>query len=232
MLKKSLLAATCLVTVTSMAAAASIKPDSSTMPRLQLAAAPTAAKMSSQTPDLVRASEFIGETVRNGKGEKIGSVDDLILNRGNKVLYAVISVGGFLGIGDKLVAVPFQDLKFGARDVKGVVIYDTTKEQLKAQAAFVYADSSSEKSHDRYLRSAERQVDQWQDRVSKGMEDAKSNAKEMKKGASERVDTAWKKVQEQWTALKNASGDAWQGAKEKFDNSMADLQKAWDDATS
>ena len=64
------------------------------------------------------------------------------------------------------------------------------------------------------------------------MEDAKSNAKEMKKGASERVDTAWKKVQEQWTALKNASGDAWQGAKEKFDNSMADLQKAWDDATS
>ena len=94
----------------------------------------------SQTPDLVRASEFIGETVRNGKGEKIGSVDDLILNRGNKVLYAVISVGGFLGIGDKLVAVPFQDLKFGARDVKGVVIYDTTKEQLKAQPAFAYAE--------------------------------------------------------------------------------------------
>ena len=232
MLKKSLLAATCLVTMTSMVSAASMTPGSHAVPGQQLAAADAATKVTRQSPDMIRASEFIGETVRNGKGDEIGSVDDLILNRGNKVLYAVISVGGFLGIGDKLVAVPFQDLKFGAKDVKGVVIYDTSKAQLKAQPAFTYADASSETSREHYMRSAERKVDRWQDRIGKGMENAKSNAKEMKKDASNRVDAAWKNVQEQWTALKNASGDAWQGAKKKFNDAMADLQKAWDDATS
>jgi len=232
MLKKSLLAATCLVTLASMASAASIEPGSSVMAGQQLAATATTAKVTSLTQDMIRASEYIGETVRNGKGEKVGSVDDLILNRGDKVLYAVISVGGFLGVGDKLVAVPFQELKFGTRDVAGVVIYDTTKEQLKAQPAFTYADAGSEVSRESYLRSAGRQVDRWQDRIDKGMENAKGNAKEMKKGASERIDSAWKKVQAQWTVLKNASGDAWQGAKKKFDNAVADLEKAWDDATS
>jgi hypothetical protein len=135
-------------------------------------------------------------------------------------------------VGDKLVAVPFQQLKFGAKDVSGVVIFDTTKEKLKAQPAFTYAAADSDASRESYLRSAGHQVDRWQDRMDKGMDSAKSNAKEMKKGASERIDSAWKKVQEQWTALKNSSGDAWQGAKKKFDSAMADLQKAWDDATS
>jgi sporulation protein YlmC with PRC-barrel domain len=232
MLKKSLLAATCLVTMTSMASAASIKSESTVAGSQQLAAAEMGARHASQGAAMLRASEFIGETVRNGKGEKVGSVDDLILNRGDKVLYAVISVGGFLGIGDKLVAVPFDELKLGSKDVSGAIVYDTTKEQLKTQPAFTYADAGGEASRESYLRSAERQVDRWQGRIDKGVKDAKSNAQEMKKGASERIDSAWKKVQAQWVELKNSSADAWGSAKKKFDNAMGDLEKAWDDATS
>ncbi|MGH6621356.1 MAG: PRC-barrel domain-containing protein, partial [Alphaproteobacteria bacterium] len=84
-LKNSLLAATCLVTMAGvtmagMASAASVQPDTAAVIPLQIAA-----KQASETADMIRASEFIGETVRNGKGEKIGSVDDLILNRADRV---------------------------------------------------------------------------------------------------------------------------------------------------
>lgn len=226
-LKKSLLASTCLFTMMAgMAWAASVQPDTADVTPPQVAA-----KQASETPDTLRASKFIGETVRNGKGEKIGSVDDLILNRGDRVLYAVISVGGFLGVGDRLVAVPFEELEFGAKEVDGVVIYDTTKERLEAEPAFTYAKASEGTSRERFMQSAERRVDLWQDRVGKGMDSAKSNAREMKEGASQRVDSAWKEVQAEWQKLKGASADAWQSAKQKFDNAMTDLEQAWDDAT-
>lgn len=227
-LKKSLLASTCLFTMMAgMAWAASVRPDTADVTPLQVAA-----KQASEMPDMLRASKFIGETVRNGKGEKIGSVDDLIVNRGDRILYAVISVGGFLGVGDRLVAVPFDELEFGAKEVDGVVIYDTTKERLEAEPAFTYAKANEGTSRERFMQSAERRVDLWQDRVGKGLDSAKSNAREMKEGASERVDGAWKNVQAEWQKLKGASADAWQSAKQKFDNAMTDLERAWDDAKS
>jgi sporulation protein YlmC with PRC-barrel domain len=191
-----------------------------------------AAKQASENDDMLRASKFIGETVRNGKGEKIGSVDDLILNRGDKVLYAVLSIGGFLGMGDRLVAVPFEELKFGTKDVEGVVIYDATKEQLQAQPAFTYASEGDGMSQERFVKSAERRVDLWQDRIDHGMKDAKQSATKMKEGASARVDSAWAKVKAEWANLKDASAETWQSAKKKFDAAMTDLEKAWDDATS
>ncbi len=231
MLKKSLLAATCLAAMAGTVSAASIEPIPSTVgPQLAANEAPgTAARESAEA---VRASEFIGQTVRNGKGEKVGTVDDLILNRSDKVLYAVVSVGGILGVGDKLVAVPFEELKFGAKDVSGVVVYDVTKEQLKTLPAFTYAAASNGESREQYMRSAETSMDRWKDRISKGASDAKDNAKEMKAGASERIDSAWTKVQDQWTVLKSASAEAWQSAKKKFDSAMSDLEKAWSEATS
>ena len=227
MFRNSLLAATCLMTMVGVASAASTKPEPTALVPKQ-----AAAQQMSESDDMLRASKFIGETVRNGKGEEIGTVDDLILDRGDKVMHAVVSVGGFLGIGDKLVVVPFEKLKFGAKDVEGVVIYDVTKEQLKAQPSFAYAKEDESLSREQFMKSAERRVELWQDRIDKGMKDAKDNAKEMKKGASERVDSAWQKVKTEWAKLKDASSDAWKDAKTKFDAAISDLQQAWDDATS
>src|SRR5262245_18690741 len=47
-----------------------------------------------------RASKIIGATITNDVDEKIGTVDDLIVNHADRVPYAIISVGGFLGVGD------------------------------------------------------------------------------------------------------------------------------------
>ena len=58
-----------------------------------------------------RASKLVGATVYNENGQSVGSVDDLLIGQDHKIDQAVVSVGGFLGIGSKLVAVPFDQLK-------------------------------------------------------------------------------------------------------------------------
>jgi len=243
MFRKALLAATCIVTVTGFASAASVAAEWPAHGTLQLAAnsgekagmaksTGATIKSTHQVDGMVRASEFIGEDVTNGKGETVGTVDDLIVSQGDRVFYAVLSVGGFLGVGDKLVAVPFEELKIGAKDVEGLVMYDTTKEKLKSQPEFHYAIAKDETSREQFMKSAEQEVDRWKSRIDKNMNEAKKNAKEMKEGASERLDSAWAKVWAEWKELKNASADAWDDAKMKFDRAMTDLERAWDDATS
>ena len=57
------------------------------------------------------ASTIIGKSAVNSQDEAIGDVNDLVTDRSGKILAALIGVGGFLGIGEKDVAVRFEDLK-------------------------------------------------------------------------------------------------------------------------
>jgi hypothetical protein len=84
-----------------------------------------------------RASRIIGSTVYNERNESIGSVDDIILASGNSSPMAVVSVGGFLGIGAKLVAVPMSDLRWSAADNRWTIT-GATKESLTALPSFSY----------------------------------------------------------------------------------------------
>ena len=61
--------------------------------------------------DARRASRVIGAAVYNESNESIGEVDDIVLPGNGAPPVAVVSVGGFLGIGAKLVAVPYERLK-------------------------------------------------------------------------------------------------------------------------
>jgi sporulation protein YlmC with PRC-barrel domain len=85
-----------------------------------------------------RASKLIGASVVNDKSEKIGSVDDLIVTPGDRVLFAVISVGGFLGINGRLVAVPYSSLTVDEKGGK-VTLPGATKDALTKLPAFHYA---------------------------------------------------------------------------------------------
>jgi sporulation protein YlmC with PRC-barrel domain len=62
------------------------------------------------------ASKLIGTTVVSTNNESIGDVNDVILDRNGQVMAVVVGVGGFLGIGEKDVAVPFASLEFASRD--------------------------------------------------------------------------------------------------------------------
>jgi sporulation protein YlmC with PRC-barrel domain len=59
----------------------------------------------------LRTSKVVGATVYNDQDQSIGKIDDILVSRDDKTSTAVISVGGFLGVGSKLVAVPYDQLK-------------------------------------------------------------------------------------------------------------------------
>lgn len=82
-----------------------------------------------------RTSKLVGSTVVNEANETVGTIDDLIVTPTEKVPFAVLSVGGFLGMGSKYVVVPFSSLQ--VKDKK-IVLAGATKDSLKALPEFKY----------------------------------------------------------------------------------------------
>jgi sporulation protein YlmC with PRC-barrel domain len=84
------------------------------------------------------ASSLIGSSVYNSADENLGDVNDFILNEDGSIHAVVIGVGGFLGIGEKSVAVAFSNLK-KTTDANGAdkFVLDVSKEELDSAPAFV-----------------------------------------------------------------------------------------------
>jgi glucose/arabinose dehydrogenase len=104
------------------------------------AATPSGADMflTEQAPDDHLASALIGASVKNGADEDLGAINDIVLSDAGEVDAIVIGVGGFLGIGEKNVAVSFDAIdKSTDADGNVVLKLETTKEQLEAAPAFV-----------------------------------------------------------------------------------------------
>jgi len=85
-----------------------------------------------------RASKFIGASVYNDKNEKVGRIGDLIIKPDGTLSYAIVDVGGFLGIGQHQVAIPVG--QFAAVKPK-IVLPGATKDALKALPEFNYSKS-------------------------------------------------------------------------------------------
>jgi sporulation protein YlmC with PRC-barrel domain len=83
-----------------------------------------------------RSTHIVGSPVVNEHNEKIGMVDDLIIEPSEKVPFAILSVGGFLGVGERLVVVPFDSLKI-SQDM--IELPGATRDELKAMPEFSYA---------------------------------------------------------------------------------------------
>ena len=82
-----------------------------------------------------RASKIIGSSVVNDNGDRIGTIDDIVTGQDRKSSFAVLSVGGFLGVGSKLVVLPFDGLK--VMDGK-ITLPGATKDALKDLPSFHY----------------------------------------------------------------------------------------------
>jgi sporulation protein YlmC with PRC-barrel domain len=78
------------------------------------------------------AEALIGKTVKNTTNETVGKIDDVYVDASGSVKLVVVSVGGFLGVGSKTVAVPWTDLKFGRDGSSITVLTNWTKDSLKA----------------------------------------------------------------------------------------------------
>ena len=80
--------------------------------------------------------QILGKGVYNNIGEKIGDINDLIVTPDKAVSYAIVGVGGFLGVGEHEIAVPVGRLK---QEKGKIVLPGATKEALKAAPKFEYA---------------------------------------------------------------------------------------------
>ncbi|OWV92276.1 photosystem reaction center subunit H [Rhizobium sp. R635] len=108
-----------------------------------------AAYLTEQAPDQVSANTYIGQSVYNANNESIGSVNDLILKKDGGIVAAIVGVGGFLGIGEKNVAVPMDKITIAQNTQDGSVklTTDETAESLKAAPEFkTLAMQSAEKA--------------------------------------------------------------------------------------
>ncbi|MGB3387324.1 MAG: PRC-barrel domain-containing protein [Pseudaminobacter sp.] len=85
--------------------------------------------------DAIAASRVIGTAVYNTAGDRIGSIEDVMLDKtSNGIMFAVIGFGGFLGIGEKYHAIPWSVLDYEI-DQGGYVV-PFTKEQLEAAPVY------------------------------------------------------------------------------------------------
>lgn len=95
--------------------------------------------VSAMKPNL-RASQVIGMAIHNPQGDNVGSVTDVVIHaESGKVRYVAVTYGGFLGIGDKLFAVPYDAFKFkvdpNSTD-KHVLVLDVTQKQMEGAQGF------------------------------------------------------------------------------------------------
>ncbi|MBA2249162.1 MAG: PRC-barrel domain-containing protein [Chitinophagaceae bacterium] len=81
------------------------------------------------------AKSIIGDKVKNAKGEHMGKIEDIMIDiTSGKIEYVVIEFGGFLTIGDKYFAIPFNLLKIDAANK--MFVFDQPREVLEKAPGF------------------------------------------------------------------------------------------------
>ena len=83
-----------------------------------------------------RATKVVGASVTNSSSDSIGKIDDVIISSDGKAPYAILSVGGFLGMGTRVIAIPYESLRFADNKI---MLPGATKDSLKALPEFKYA---------------------------------------------------------------------------------------------
>lgn len=84
---------------------------------------------------LAARASIIGSKIVNSSGEELGKIEDVVIDtRTNQVAYAILSFGGFLGLGEKHFAIPWETIRFDAVELKAKL--DIDKDRLKNAPGF------------------------------------------------------------------------------------------------
>ncbi len=155
---------------------------------LMIAASPLAAQadtapihfVDKQNSSEVLGTDFIGTPVLTKNNQQIGKISNLVFDQDGRIELAVIGVGGFLGIGEKEVAVPFDSVKSDTVNKKHVFIIDATKEQLTAAPAYTTLND----------QAFNERMAGWRAKAAKSWADIKSRAAKAYDEAKNRVEEA------------------------------------------
>lgn len=149
-------------------------PLSATAGGYQLVADTKTPFLSEQKPNEWRMYNYIGQAVFNDTGQKVGTVYDVVFEKNGTVTTVVISVGGFLGVGAKIVALPFQALTYMEKDGVRQITVPLTKETLKAAPEYALTEKT--------------RIDKARDAAEDAAEKASEKASKLKDKAIEKID--------------------------------------------
>jgi sporulation protein YlmC with PRC-barrel domain len=100
---------------------------------------PAAQAMTTVPGDALTVTHWYKENVYDPNDSKIGEVTDVLVNHDGKIEAFIVAVGGFLGVGEKDVAVPFNAIHFtNKNNNKWYMVMNTTKDAMKAAPGFKY----------------------------------------------------------------------------------------------
>ncbi len=157
---------------------------------LMIAVSPLAAQTPNFVPEQnqseVLGTDFVGTQVVSKDKQPLGKIANLVFDQNGHIELAVIGIGGFLGIGEKEVAVPFDALKSEEVNNKSVFTVDLTKDQLKAAPAFKTLND----------QARHEMIAKWRAKAEKGWADLKAKAGKTYEETKERVNEAKEKVEQ------------------------------------
>jgi sporulation protein YlmC with PRC-barrel domain len=164
-----------------------------------------------------------GKHVYNEKGDKIGSVDDLIIAPNKTLTYAIIGAGGFLGMGKYDVAIPVTQINEvnGKMELKGA-----TKESIKQMPEFIYATNTVKR--DAFVASAEQDIQKGKDKLAELNKKVASEKGEIKAKIDKEIVVLQqhiKNAETKLTELKNASEKKWRSFEAGVNAAIASVRK-------
>ena len=121
-----------------------------------------------------RVANYMGKPIVNATGEKIGDVSDLIFDRTGRITTVVIGVGGFLGLGAKQVALPFEAITYTDLNGERQIMVPLTKESLQAAPDYTHTEKTT--------------FDKVKERAGEVAEKASEKAGELKDQAVKKMD--------------------------------------------
>jgi sporulation protein YlmC with PRC-barrel domain len=105
--------------------------------------------MSSLPPDSWTITNYYKQDVYDQGQHSIGKIDDVLIDKSGKITALMVGVGGFLGMGEKDVALPFTAVKSEKKNDKWYLTADETKDSLKSAAGYKYNSSTTTWSADK-----------------------------------------------------------------------------------
>lgn len=101
------------------------------------------AQMLTTVPTGKTIANYYKQNVYDPSNTKIGSIDDVLIDDSGKVTSLIVGVGGFLGMGEKDVAIAFNAVKATMKDNKWYLTLNTTKDALKTAPGFTYDNTKT-----------------------------------------------------------------------------------------
>ena len=105
--------------------------------------------LSTLPPSTATVTNYYKQAVYDPKENKIGEIDDVLIDKDGRITALVIGVGGFLGVGEKDGAVPFSAVKGTKKDNKWWLTLNESKDSLKKATGFRYNKETTSWSVDK-----------------------------------------------------------------------------------